>query len=421
MDKTVTARRRIGLVCLAVAPALLLAATAADPALGGGDWDREVGAAPDAALLHTVLLHWAWVLFVPGLLTLLRSDGWLTRVARVAVLLGLTTFAGLVLTDVTAIAVASTVDDATMAVFDERVGSYTWMTLGWQLPGLVGWALALVLTPIAAVRARVAGWWYAAAAIGGTALYFAFAISAVPLSLTGPAVLVAANVALAVRLWSRAGGPAPSVPWRVGAYCLVAAPVSLAVGLVLVPGDAFGVAALSSDPGGAQASAFFLHLAWLLFIPGVLAVTARIGSWFGLVAGGVAVLGLLHFNGLMIGDYLALAVEQVLPPATRDALDTDAPLFASTVALPGMVLSLLGLILVPVAAARAGLVRWYVPVVAGLGVVAFLVVPLGKVSGLVAPALLLIGFGLLARVRGEASHLGDSADRTVGAIIRQGG
>ena len=94
-----------------------------------------------------------------------------------------------------------------------------------------------------------------------------------------------------------------------------------------------------------------------------------------------------------------------------------------------MALSVLGLILVPVAAARAGLVRWYVPVLTGLGMVAFLVVPLGRVSGLVAPAFLLVGFGLLARApragggvadARRASRVGDSADRPFGATIRQG-
>ena len=137
----------------------------------------------------------------------------------------------------------------------------------------------------------------------------------------------------------------------------------------------------------------------MLFIPGILALLPRIGSAFGFVAGGLAVLGLLHFSGLMIGDYLALAVEQALPSSTQDtvnALTGSYTLFAAAVALPGMVAALLGLILVPVAAARAGLVRWHVPVLTGLGVVAFLAMPLGRVSGMVAPLILLAGYGLLA-------------------------
>lgn len=280
MDKTLTWRRRAGLVSLAAAPVLLLAATAADPALGDGAWEVGVAADPEGALLHTVLLHWAWVLFVPGLLTLLSPVGRrgrvLATISWVAIVFGLVTFAGLVLTDVTAIAVADTVDRATMAVFDARVSSYTWMTLGWQLPGLIGWAVALVLTPVAAARAGVVGWWYAATAGVGAALYFVFAISPVPVSLAGPAVLVVANAVVAARLWRATAVVADEGFARfrrsAGAVCLVAAPVSLVIGMATVPGDAFSAGAFADHPTAAQASAFFLHLAWLLFIPGILAL-----------------------------------------------------------------------------------------------------------------------------------------------------
>ena len=60
-----------------------------------------------------------------------------------------------------------------------------------------------------------------------------------------------------------------------------------------------------------------------------------------------------------------------------------------------MVVSLLGLIAVPIGAAADGLVRWWVPVLTGLGVVAFLAVGVGPLSVL-SPLLLLAGYGLLA-------------------------
>jgi hypothetical protein len=407
MSSMTTLRRRAGLVCLAVAPVLLLLATAADPALGEGAWDRMVAASPDGAVLHTVLLHWAYVLFVPGLLALLGPvrGRVLGPVAWIAVLFGLATFAGLVLTDITAVAVASTVDPATFAAFDARVGTYTWMSAGWQLPGLAGWVLAFVLTPLAAARARLVGWWYAGLALVGFGLYFAFAISPLPLSLTGPAVLSAANLVLAVRLWRDPALASPGPAWRsrVGVWCLIAAPVALAVGVVTMPGTATRIDPFDTAPGMAGASAFFLHLGWLLFVPGVLAVTRSItagGRWLALVAGGVAVLGLLHWNGLMIGDYLVLAAEQTLDPATLDRVTAMADgyaLFGLTVAAPAMVGALLGLILVPVAAARAGLAPWWAAVVAALGVVAFLMLTTGRVTGLVAPFLLLVGYGAVAR------------------------
>ncbi|MDG4825315.1 hypothetical protein O7635_26000 [Asanoa sp. WMMD1127] len=405
MNAPTLLRRRAGLVCLAVAPMLLLLATAADPGLGEGAWDRMVAADPDGAVLHTVLLHWAYVLFVPGFLAVLgpiRARGRVpATIAWAATLCGLATFAGLVLTDVTAIAVAATVAPETFASFEARVDTYTWMSVGWQLPGLVGWVLAFVLTPIAAVRARLTGWWYAVAALAGFGLYFLFAISPVPLSLTGPALLSVANVVLAIRLWRdpALAGEAPAWRATAGAVCLVAAPVALAVGVLTMPGTATRIDPFHTAPDVAQASAFFLHLGWLLFVPGVLAVTRRIAGRFGLVAGGVAVLGLLHWNGLMIGDYLGLAVEQTLDPATQDQVTAAADgyaLFALAVALPAMIGALLGLILVPLAAARAGLTRWWAPALAALGVAAFLMLTTGRLTGLLAPALLLAAYGPLA-------------------------
>jgi hypothetical protein len=186
--------------------------------------------------------------------------------------------------------------------------------------------------------------------------------------------------------------------------CLVAAPVALAAGMATMPGGAFEIApSLASDPGAAQASAFFLHLSWLLFVPGVLTVTGRLtgrGRVFGLVAGGIAVLGLLNWQGLMVSDYLVLAAEATLGTERATAVNEAAggsPLLALGILLPGMVGGLLGLVLVPVAAAVGRLVRWYVPVLAGLGVVAFFVLTTGRLTGLVSPVLLLVAYALLAR------------------------
>ena len=399
-------RRRAGLLCLALSPVLLLAATAADP-LGDGEWYTLVGANPSRAILHTVLLHWAWVLLVPGIWALLSPirDGRgkvLTRIVWVAATFGLATFAGLVLTDVTGVAVAETADAAANVRMDEQVGSYPWLTWAWQLPGTIGWAVSLVLPGIAASRGRVLGWWYAAAAGAGGVLYFLFAIEP-GLSLLGPAVMMVANLVAVIRLWSAEVPDAAPDPFRqrIGIACLAAAPVALGVGAATMPGGPTHIAAFSSSPGLAQASAFFLHLSWLLFIPGVLAVLRRVPRGrFAFTAGAVALLGLLNFNGLMVGDYIALAAEQTLTPAQQEAATAATEsytLFPLAVAMPAMLLSLLGLILVPIAAARAGLVRWPVPVVTGVGVVAFLMLTTGRVTGLVAPVILLVGYGLLAR------------------------
>ncbi|MFC0534064.1 hypothetical protein [Phytohabitans kaempferiae] len=410
------ARRRAGLICLVAAPILLTAATAVDPALGDVEFAPAIAADPAAARLHTLLLHWSWVLYVPGLLALLapvrRRGRVLATIAWPAAVLGLATFAGLTLSDYFGLAVLEVTDEATFAAVEDQVGGYGWLAAGWQIPGMLGWALALLVTPFAAARAGHAGWWYPAAAVPGFVLYLLFAIEEPPLSLAGPVLLVVAHAVLAVRLWSPAAGDdtgaeqAGFAAFRrtLGVCCLVGAPLALAAGMATLPGGAFHIATdMAGDPAAAQASAFFLHLAWLLFVPGIIELTGRLtgrGWRLAQVAGGVAVLGLLHFNGLMLGDYAGIAAEQVLDPARAEAVAARVGEYASLslgVVLPGMLCALLGLILVPVAAARGGLVRWPVPVVAGLGVVAFFALTVGRVPGLVAPALLLVAYGLLAR------------------------
>ncbi len=391
---------------LFLAPAVLAVATAVDPALGD---DQGVGvyrAHPDAIQWHSVLLHWSWLLFVPGFLGLLapvrRRGAVPARIAWCAIVFGLATFSALMAYDLAILAMEQTLPDADVARVDATFQAMPWARWGWQVPGLAGWALALLLTPVTAAYARVISWWTAGAALLGTVLYLLFAISPVPLSLTGPAVML---VAYTVAGWEAGRRERPDEPATFGAFqdaagrvCLVAAPVAFGAGLLTVPGLSPDLEASLRHPGLAQASAFLLHLAWLLFVPGMLLLMRR-GRRFTAVAAGVTAFALMHFSGLMVGDYSDLAVSQTVPAqaaaAVRDAFGGYAP-FTFGWAVPAMVLSLLGLIAVPIGAAADGLVRWWVPVLTGLGVVAFLAVGVGPLSVL-SPVLLLAGYGLLAR------------------------
>jgi len=150
-------------------------------------------------------------------------------------------------------------------------------------------------------------------------------------------------------------------------------------------------------PGLSQASAFFLHLAWVLFIPAVLTVAAR-GGRFTRVVAGLAVLGLINFSALMFGDYLDLAARQALGDAVADRaaeLTGGYATFSLGWVLPGMVLAFLGLILVAVGAAVDKLVRWWVPVIVVAGFAGFFLLGLGPI-GVVGPLVLVAGFGLMA-------------------------
>jgi hypothetical protein len=95
--------RKAAAVALVTAPIALTVSTGVDPALGDDQGYGVYRAHPDATQWHSLLLHWAWVLFVPGMLGLLtpiRTRGAvLARIAWVSVVLGLSTFAALMAMD----------------------------------------------------------------------------------------------------------------------------------------------------------------------------------------------------------------------------------------------------------------------------------------------------------------------------------
>jgi hypothetical protein len=401
-------RRYAAAACLVLAPIALAISTGVDPALGDGEIYGVYRAHPDAIQWHSLLLHWSWALFVPGLLGLLspirRRGGALARVAWYAIIYGLVTFSALMAADFALLAWEQTLPNDQVAQVNDAFGALPWAVGGWQIPGLVGWALALIVTPIAAARAKVISWWTAGAALAGTALYFLFAISPVPLCLAGPVVLIGAYGAAAWQLLRAKSGDDPepdafgAFRHRAGIVCLYAAPVAFAVGMATVPGLSADPAQTVAHPQLTQASAFFLHLAWVLFIPAVL-VVMRHGGRFTRVIGGATVVGLINFSGLMVGDYTDLAARQVLGDAAAEKISETLggyALFSLGWAVPGMVLSLVGLILVAIGAAVDKLAPWWLPALVFVGFALFFALGVGPL-GILGPVVLLVAFALLGR------------------------
>ncbi|MBW6435519.1 hypothetical protein KZ829_17405 [Actinoplanes hulinensis] len=400
--------RKAAAVCLVAAPIALTVATGVDPALGDDQGYGIYRQHPGAVQAHSILLHWAWVLFVPGLLGLLtpiRERGAvLARIAWISVIVGLTTFSALMANDFFLLALEQTLPDAQVQAVDEKFLAMSVTVAGWQWPGLIGWGLSLILTPIAAARGRVIDWWTAGAALLGMALYLVFAISPVPLCLLGPVVLIGAYGAAAWRLVRPIAAPSAerdsfgTFRRRFGLFSLYAAPALFALGMATVPDWGADVADSVAKPVQTQVSALFLHLGWVFFVPAVLAVASR-ANRFTRVAAGITVLALINFSGLMVGDSADLAARQVLDAATADRVAETLGGYAAFTfgwALPSMLFSLLGLIAVAVGAAVSRTTRWWTAALVVAGIVAFLGLGLGPI-GVTGPLLLLAGFGLMAR------------------------
>ncbi|MFU8874468.1 hypothetical protein [Micromonospora sp. SL4-19] len=404
--------RRTAALCLVLAPVALAVATGVDPALGDDQGYGVYRAHPEAIQWHSLLLHWAWVLFVPGLLGLLQPirqrGAVLARISWVAIVLGLVSFSALMAFDLILLAWVQNLPDDAVSRVDTAFQGMPWATYGWQMPGLVGWALALVLTPITAARGRVVSWWTAALALAGVAGYVAFAVSPVPLNLTGPLLLVVAYGAAAWRLLrapAGAGEGRAAEPDRYGTFrrragvvAMVAAPLAFAAGMATVPNGTGDPLDHLRQPTTTQVSGFLLHLGWMLFLPAVLAMVER-GRAFTRIAGVVTAIGLINFSALMLGDFTDLVARQQLEPAQADAVDVTFggyTLFSLGWVLPGMLLTFVGLLAVTVSAAADRVVRWWLPGLVAAGLAAFFMLGLGLL-GVVGPLLLLVGFGLAAR------------------------
>ncbi|WP_030916526.1 hypothetical protein [Streptosporangium amethystogenes] len=176
--------------------------------------------------------------------------------------------------------------------------------------------------------------------------------------------------------------------WAAG-VCLLVAPLLYIAGAIADPalrqgGDTTGV--YGRYPEQVSVSASLLHWSWVLMIPGIIGMIHLIrhqGVVFGHLAGGLALLGVVNFSGLMLGDFFYSRLERALPPAQGEMLAEQA--FADPGAtfgfqIPGF-LGLLGLFLLGLALAYAGHGPWWAPFAIIAGVFGTLVFPIGTVVG----------------------------------------
>ncbi|WP_371780707.1 hypothetical protein [Streptosporangium subroseum] len=209
--------------------------------------------------------------------------------------------------------------------------------------------------------------------------------------------------------------------------CLLAAPLVYVAGLVADPairqgGDTVGV--YGRYPEQVSVSASLLHWSWVLLIPGIIGMIHLIqhrGVLFGHIAGGLALLGVVNFSGLMLGDFFYSRLERALPPAEGARLADEALADAGArlgFQIPGFA-GLLGLFLLGLALAHARHAPWWSPFAMLAGILGAPIFPIGtSVGGL----LYLAGSGVIglrllrmtdAEWSGEAV-VQETADKPVG-------
>ncbi|MBB5962378.1 hypothetical protein [Planomonospora venezuelensis] len=188
-------RRRAAGVSLVLAPLCLLLGMVVDPLTRGGDETLAYAQEPVAAGISATLLHYAWVLWVPGVLGLVhlvRSRGVvLANAAGAVAVLGLINFSSLMIVDFFDIVLYRRLpaEQATGILEDSLQPA---LVFAWQLPGMIGSLLGLVLVAVAFTRAGRAGWWFPAGVLAGLVIWIAGARSGFPpLGYAGPVVLLA--------------------------------------------------------------------------------------------------------------------------------------------------------------------------------------------------------------------------------------
>ncbi|GII85242.1 hypothetical protein Ssi03_32320 [Sphaerisporangium siamense] len=189
---------------LVLAPLCLLLGMAADPTRPGVDDPLVYANNPVAVGVSATLLHYAWVLWVPGVIGLVhlvrRKGVVLAHIAGVVAVLGLINFSSLMISDFFDIVLFRNlpVDQAEKLMQDAAQPA---MIAAWQLPGMIGSFLGLVLVAVAYARAGRAGWWFPAGVLAGIAIWLVGASSwNLILGLGGPVLLLVVFGAVGVSL-----------------------------------------------------------------------------------------------------------------------------------------------------------------------------------------------------------------------------
>ncbi len=161
--------------------------------------------------------------------------------------------------------------------------------------------------------------------------------------------------------------------------------------------DAAG--AYGRHPGQVSVSAALLHWSWVLLIPGIIGMmhlVRRRAVVFGNVAGVIALLGVVNFSALMLGDMFYARLEAALgaEAGTRladEAFDAGGARWGFQI--PGF-LGLPGVLLLGLALAYGRQIPWWAPVAMVAGMLTTPIYPIGTVIG---GLLYLAGAGVVAR------------------------
>jgi len=167
-------RRGVAGVSLVLAPLCLLLGMIVDPLEFGVEDTLGYAESPGAAGVSATLLHYAWVLWVPGVIGmvhLVRSRGVvLAHLAGGAAVIGLINFSSLMISDFFDIVLYQQLPEETATKILQDAAQPA-LIFAWQIPGMAGSFFGLVLVAVAYTRAGRAGWWFPAGVFAGLVIW----------------------------------------------------------------------------------------------------------------------------------------------------------------------------------------------------------------------------------------------------------
>ncbi|MEV4379868.1 hypothetical protein [Streptosporangium sp. NPDC049644] len=170
---------------------------------------------------------------------------------------------------------------------------------------------------------------------------------------------------------------------------LIVAPLLQAVAVILDPGtwgDEREAVSFAENPALAQVQSVMYHWAYLLMalaVFGLLHVMRRRAVVFGHIVGSLTILGYISLSGLLMTDPVEWWLGQRNTPEQaqrilEEMLNLPGVVFGFQ--MPWLFFAIFGLPVLLIGVWRAGFAHWWVPLVAGVGYLASMVVPYGPVT-----------------------------------------
>ncbi|GAB3161090.1 hypothetical protein [Microbispora hainanensis] len=152
---------------------------------------------------------------------------------------------------------------------------------------------------------------------------------------------------------------------------LIASPLLQLAATLVDPGtwgDSREAVSYGDNPALAQLQSALYHWSWLLLPPaalGLMRLTSRRGTVLGHLGGVLTALGFLNVSALLMGDPVEWWMGRHYPPEQAEKLFDEVYNLPGVVfgfQMPWVFLGPLGLLLLLAGLTRAGIVRWWMPV-----------------------------------------------------------